>query len=150
MKHNRLLRAAGVIWGLMVLSAAMLPGATLAKYTAQGGASAAGRVALWDPAARFDDFAPGDPFVLLFGSGPCATKVTLPNGSEVAARYQLVPEVDSGTVPVITITGVTPAGCTYSGLTVDVPPGTTAEVTLSIAPAVFTGLEIAAVVTQVD
>ena len=169
MKPNRLLKAAAWLWALAVISAAMLPEATLAKYTAQGTGSASARVAKWDPfewAERRDDD-DGEPIKLLLKAtaGSRTSTITLHNDSEVTARYVLASTVayvkpvgtqdgeQAKTAFLDAIAASLNANADYNnGITLGYVGQATATAMLSITipDATFTGLEITASAEQVD
>jgi hypothetical protein len=128
------LKAAFWLWVVTVITAAMLPSTTQAKYAASATAEAGARVAKWDVADRFteevleakgielggpgvvtnlNDVDPADELpnraaTLLVTVGTAyPTTITLHNRSEVAAKYTLIPEVEGGSLPGIAVTDVT-------------------------------------------
>ena len=114
MKPKHFLRAAAALWALTVLGAAMMPGASLARYAARADGSDTLRVASWDPFDRIseeelaEDTADSYASVLVIhedGAATCLSThldppgqalptITLRNEGEVTARYVLDISVD--------------------------------------------------------
>ena len=95
MKANRFLKVAAVLWGLAVLSAAMLTPSTFAKYAAVSSGGGKTRVAKWDAFQMIDPADDDDPVLLLLDPAHATqtTTITLTNNSDVTARYVLRPDV---------------------------------------------------------
>ena len=172
MKPNRILRAAGVLCVLVAATAAFVPGATMARYTAGAEVTASARVAMWWPFSTFGEheifdepnppFDPADdnddgPITVLLspGQNELKTIVTLVNRSEVTARYILVPDVDEfdteafvdkeAFLEAITIGD----GDDYDGGIV-VPIGQEVPLDIEIPAVRFKGLKIDVIAEQAD
>ena len=110
MKGNILLKAAGWLWMLVVVTAALLTSATQAKYTASGTAEISARVAKWAPFWRPVTAANGNTIAGSVGSldsgyiihpGNWTSKTItvhwrVTNKGEVAMRSHLEPRIHSG------------------------------------------------------